>query len=297
MFGGIRPMRRGRGAFTLVEILVAISVLVLVLVLFSQILTHVTSVTTSGRKRLDADAGARAALDQIGRDLSARVRRLEAGFLVSKKAGSDAFYFFAEAPGWRVGTDPADTIALVGYRVDATNGLERVGQTLPLEGSNAFSGLADDLAARVAGLSANAAEVQILAPEVVRMEVEFLPISRISSANMPTRETSNAGDLTTLDASGEISRRPGSQIADLSFASLLVVTIACVDPSTRRLVQDAGVGQIAAKFPDAVDGALSSGGSGTDGWSAIATESRFGLQQQSAAGLVRVYRRFYPLND
>jgi len=106
-------------AFTLVELLVAISVLAVLMSLVLQLMGSATRLTSTSRQASDSDTEARYALNQIASDLVHRIRRQDVSAYVDKKAGNDRFFLFSETPGYAPNLDPAlvGNISLVGYRV------------------------------------------------------------------------------------------------------------------------------------------------------------------------------------
>ncbi|HEX8899453.1 MAG TPA: hypothetical protein VF751_12205, partial [Chthoniobacterales bacterium] len=62
-------MERDTEAFTLAELLVAVSVLTLVLLLVTRLFNGATNATTASNKHMDADAEARPILDRLTIDI------------------------------------------------------------------------------------------------------------------------------------------------------------------------------------------------------------------------------------
>lgn len=150
-------------AFTMIEMLVAVSVLAMLIVLIAQLFSIATATATMSRKHIDADEEARAVLDRMGRDFSQMVRRPDVNYILYKNNGagttgsSDAMFFYSEGPGYinpgatltpNVTTSgSASSIALVGYRINSNNPfypgipvMERLGENLTWGGKPDTSG-------------------------------------------------------------------------------------------------------------------------------------------------------------
>ena len=67
-------------AFTLAEILVALSVLTLLVLLLTQLLNHAAVVTTLGNKRMDADSQARPLFERMALDFAQIVKRSDVSY-------------------------------------------------------------------------------------------------------------------------------------------------------------------------------------------------------------------------
>jgi len=124
-------------AFTLVELLVSMAVLVLLITLVMQLVNSATAVTTGSRKQLDTDAQARMIFDRITDDFKKMINRRDVDCLFSRQSvGNDKMFFFSEAPAYS-GTTLASkrsTTALIGYRINSSYQLERLGKVLTWDG-------------------------------------------------------------------------------------------------------------------------------------------------------------------
>lgn len=282
------PALKGRFGFTLIEVMIAVSILALLLILFSQLIGNVSKLTAQGRQRLDSDAAARIALDLIASDLGARLRRPDADFLIEKSSGSDAFFFHSEAPAF-LGSGTADTVALIGYRVSGTNGLERIGMGYPM-GSGSFA-LPTRLSTIVNTLPETA--FQPLCKEVFRMEIEFMKRDGNFIDKPPTRAAAGKPAYTYISNSGSLVQISASQLDDWDDICAMVITIACLDRDQQKLLSDTELTALAEAFQDAP--ASSNTRPGTFPWGERAEKASFDLRAKSASGAVRVYRRFIPL--
>lgn len=128
-----------QAGFTLVELLVSMGVLALLLAMVAQVVSSTTTITTGSRKHMDADGQARLLFDRMAIDLGKMPKRTDLDCLFSKQTGNDKMFFYSEAPAYSSSSGPTfaqlSPVALVGYRVNATYQLERLGKMLTWDGS------------------------------------------------------------------------------------------------------------------------------------------------------------------
>lgn len=128
-------------AFSLVEMMVAVSVLAVFTALVAQLTNSASTVTRVGVKRIDTDTQARAVLDRIGLDISRMIKRNDLDYYIKQpigynghsqghgwgkklktgQQGSDQFAFFCSVPGYYPSGYTATEqgpISLVAYRVN-----------------------------------------------------------------------------------------------------------------------------------------------------------------------------------
>ena len=131
------PIRIGRSAFTLAELLVAMAVLSGTILLLASLFNSSARVTSSSSKRIDADAQARICLNRMAADIAAMVKRTDVDYHFAKNTGNDEFAFYSEAPGYypsdASGVTPKSPVTLSGYRV-INNQLERLNKALVWNG-------------------------------------------------------------------------------------------------------------------------------------------------------------------
>src|SRR6266571_4869014 len=78
---GISHVRKRNCAFTIAELLVSIAVLVVLVLLVSRLFSSAATVTTSGNKRMDAEAQIRPLFERMAVDFSQMVKRSDLDFL------------------------------------------------------------------------------------------------------------------------------------------------------------------------------------------------------------------------
>ncbi len=132
-------------AFTLVELLVAITILALLVLFVSSMLTNATKVTSVSTKRMEADSQERQLLDRMAIDFAQMVKRKDVRYYVKNagaaQSGNDLIAFFSTVPGYYPSTQTNHCpISLVAYRVNsnssstAYNRLERMAKGLEWNG-------------------------------------------------------------------------------------------------------------------------------------------------------------------
>ncbi len=140
-----------RRAFTLVEVLVAMTVLVILVGMIAQMTNGVASVVGLGQAHIDTDGQARALLDRMAIDFGAMVKRPDVDYYLKGRptaltmAGTgsqginDQIAFYSETPGYfptSSGTVTQSSVSLIAYRVNGnTLHLERLCKGLAWNGA------------------------------------------------------------------------------------------------------------------------------------------------------------------
>ena len=122
----------------------SIAVLVLLLVLLSKLVNGAAGVVTNSRKRLDPDSHARMIFDRMATDVDQMVKRKDVDYIFYKNTGpsvvNDAMFFYSKAPAY-YNTNPAPSdaakgaVRLIGYRINSSLQLERLGKGLTWDGA------------------------------------------------------------------------------------------------------------------------------------------------------------------
>jgi len=144
-------------AFTIIEVLVAVSVLALIVAMMAQVINSTTIATVASGRNIDSDTQVRCVFDRIESDLNCALKRDDLDFYFNTQNGNDEIYFYSEVDGYYESGDPAmsgsgrltdrNTVALVGYRLnDKISGgtrfeLERLSRGLHWWDTNQQSGL------------------------------------------------------------------------------------------------------------------------------------------------------------
>lgn len=283
-------------AFTLLEILVSVAVLASLLVFVAQVMNGTTATTNRSRASLDTDSEARTVFDRFGRDLAHMLKRKDVDFLLEKKSGNDAFYFFSEAPAVAQ-TEGADvqTLALIGFRVNSKEQLERLGlglswQAAPPAGpvflsfaagsSNAVAESTIRGSAFDQIITSDDRSYHVLGENVFRFEVSFL---LRATASQPA--LFSPSPFRSLPAGETMDNSSGHGLADVQA---IVVTLGILESSSRLISGD--LADLISKFPDALEGETP-----IKVWQDKVNNPKILGLPPSAASSLRVYQRIFPL--
>ena len=129
--------------FTLVEMLVATAVLVLLVAMVTQLTNSAGTTITNSGKTMDADSEARLIFDRMANDFAKMVKRTDVDYVFCKStmagAANDAMFFYSEAPAFydnaTISSSSKNTAALIGYRINSSFQLERLGKGLTWDGA------------------------------------------------------------------------------------------------------------------------------------------------------------------
>ena len=113
MKAGISHRSPADGAFTILEMLVAMAVFLLMALMVVGLIDGTMRITSQSQRRISADAGTRQALDRMTADFSHAIVRADLPIRIEKNAGNDNITFFAQAEGYTNGRG----ISMIGYRV------------------------------------------------------------------------------------------------------------------------------------------------------------------------------------
>ena len=265
---------RDRG-FTLIELLVAMAIFVIMIAFLGQLMSNTSASTSASKGRLDADDQARFAFDRIGQDLLHLSRRSDLDYQIQKKSGNDEIYFYSEVPGLTNGGNSPDVhtvsgLSLVGYRINSENQLERYSESKTWDQLSFLTYAPDnsvDPTSKVQIPSGNDPNYHVLCNGIFRFEITFLlrdgtystypslqngslTISgsdKVGKRQWPEGQTSGANALCMgLDSSGnQIWRGLGWR-----DVSAVIVSIAVIDDTSRKIVASSELAGVVNKFGD-----------------------------------------------
>jgi len=292
----VRSTRREISAFTLAEMLVAISVLALLVVLVTQLINNAASVTTLGNQRMDADSQARPLFERMALDFAHLVRRSDVSFYVktagTPMTGNDLLGFYSAVQGYHP-TTPSP-ISVVAYRVNsdpsssvAYNRLERMGKGLDWNGASSANipvvflpltlhGTWPSVASSSAYDDPDPAKrtYEMIGPQVFRFEYYYLEKVTGSLVTYPATWTS----LSAVAAKD---------------AAAIVVAIAVIDPRSKVLLSNSQIATLAESLPDYASGW--GPGELLARWQS-ALDSVTNMPRPAISG-IRLYERYFPLSD
>ncbi len=134
-----RSNRKILVAFTLIEVLVSMVVLAILIVLITSLFDGAQRTSGQSLRQMSADTQARLVFDRMGDDFNRMLKRKDVDYVFTKvTSGNDGMFFFSQSPGSVDDVDPAAThtmTSLVGYRVNSSFQLERMGKLLNWDGT------------------------------------------------------------------------------------------------------------------------------------------------------------------
>lgn len=244
-------MKQRDSAFTLTELLVAISVLALIVTMIAQLASSATRITTLAIKRIDADSTIRPVFDRLELDVTRIIKRKDISYFLKSAGngmdGNDLMAFYSAVPGYYA-TTPS-SVSVVAYRVNsdsnkvAYNRLERMGKGLVWNGSSGSDASLTFLPRTIDGdwpsvssstdydsTDPHAITYEIVGPQIFRFEYYY------------------------LDSSGALVAYPASwtslSLINLDSISAIVVAVAVIDPKSNVLLSAAQVEALGHRLPD-----------------------------------------------
>jgi hypothetical protein len=249
-------MRRLSKAFTLVELLVAVSILVFLTLTVARLFDAASSATTASNKHIEADAEARPVLDRFAIDIAQMVKRSEIDYFFKSPAspqvtsglvpGNDQLAFFSQVPGYYPSTGSQSPLSLVAYRINsdstsrAFNKMERLGKGLLWNGVSPTSAPIVFLPLQISSLwpaSTNSTpdpqgDYEIIGPTVFRFEYYYL----LKNGSFST---------TPWDTS-----TGHSSINGLQDVAAIIVGLAAIDKKSSELISSTQLSALAVNMPD-----------------------------------------------
>lgn len=249
-------MRRLNKAFTLVELLVAVSILVVLTLTVAQLFDAASSATTRSNKHIEADAEARPVLDRLAIDIAQMVKRGEVDYYFKSPAspqiasglvpGNDQLAFFSQVGGYYPSTGSQSPFSLVAYRINsdstsqAFNKVERLGKGLVWNGVSPTSDPIVFLPLQISSIWPAAtnstpdpqSDYEVIGPTVFRFEYYYL--------------LRNGGfSATPWDISAG-----HSNINGLKDVAAIIVALASIDKRSSELISSAQLSALAVNMSD-----------------------------------------------
>jgi hypothetical protein len=292
----VRSTRPKTPAFTLAEMLVAVSVLALLVLLVTQLLNHAASIATLGNKRMDADSQARPLFERLTLDFAQIIKRSDVSYYVKTAAtpmtGNDLVGFYSAVPGYYPATP--SPISVVAYRVNSDSSssvayhcLERMGKGLDWNGASATSipvvfrpltihGTWPSVASSSAYDDTDPAKrtYEIIGPQVFRFEYYYLEKATGTLVAYPAAWTSL------------------SEVA-IKDAAAIVVAIAVIDPKSKILLSNSQVATLVENLPDYASG--SRPGELLAQWQSV-LDNITSMPRPAISG-IRLYERCFYISD
>jgi prepilin-type N-terminal cleavage/methylation domain-containing protein len=319
--------------FTIIELLAATAVLTVLILIVSQMVSSTSRTVGHDERRLEADANARMVFDRMQMDLDGMPKRGDLDISFSKKTGSDAFFFYSQAPGLYTGT-PADknSLSLVGYAVDSKYRLDRYGKGMQWGGgagtsvnfltftagsytpapdstiTGALSKSSDSFTPSLDGNDIPNGSWQILSDNVFRLEVCFL-LKDGKYSSLPGINATLGAPTSGAAAGARVVTKDDNEGVNVYL---------CVTGGTNAAWQPIGLGDVqavivtialldkksriisdmtaaAANLPDAPTGVFTADQLPAKTWQEKVNGASLGLPK-SVQGNVRIYQRAIYLN-
>src|SRR4030095_10328993 len=241
-------MRKSNDAFTIVELLVSIAVLVVLVLLVSQLFSYAASITTSGNKRMTAEAQLRPLFDRMAVDFSQMIKRPDIDYYLkspsSVQSGNDQLAFYSTVSGYYPASGSQSPISLVAYRINSTssstsfNKLERMSKGLVWNGVSTTDTPVVFLPFTIAttwpaATNGNVdSDYEMVAPYVFRFEYYYL----LKNGSFSVTPWDTSSGHTTV-----------SGMQDVAAIS---VAIAAIDHKSRVLISDSQLTTLATRLSD-----------------------------------------------
>ena len=307
---------RRRGAFSLVEILVAVVILAILMLIMTTVVDVASKTSVTAGKAMDLESEVRLVFDRLAQDLGQAVVRPDVDWNFKKNPGeNDEVGFWAQIRGFAGNR----TLSSVNFRVSPA----AVGGMPELERAARGAGW-DDM---VLGVEPDPADPKTLAPpaaddyqllgdQVFRMEICYLLEDGSLSTTYYNRSVKNslaesrkpltsddsgsgfkAGSWWTFNNTHYVCKdaTPGravwEKLAPTQNVRALVVGIGVLDRRTRILLTKTQMEDLADRLADAVDGQDI-----LNAWKPVsANPSTLNNIHPMASQTVRFYQRYFPL--
>jgi len=226
--------------------------LVGLVLLVGRLFSSAALVTTSGNKRMDAEAQARPFFERIAVDLSQMVKRTDLDFFGKNTAtpnsaggsmaGNDSIAFYSTVTGYYPSTGSQSPISLIAYRVNAQNKLERVAKGLLWNGVSPTSTPVVFMPGTIAASWPSATDLAAaptpdpdtdsIAPYIFRFEYYYL----LKNGNVSATPWDPLAGHTS--------------VSGLQDVAAISVAIAVIDPKSRLLISDSQLTTIVGQLSD-----------------------------------------------
>jgi len=282
-------MKKTRDGFTIVEVLVSAAILVVVVLLVSRLFSAAASVTTTGNKRMDADAQVRPVFDRLAIDFSQMIKRPDLDYFLKSpsnpQTGNDQLAFYSTVSGYYPSSGSQSPISLVGYRVNSTSSspafykLERMSKGLVWNGVSTTDTPLVFLPLTIASTWPAAtngtvdSDYELIAPYIFRFEYRYL----LKNGSFSITPWDTAAGHTTVSGMQDV--------------AALTLCVAAIDPKSRVLLSTSQLGTLATRLPD-FSTSMAPGALVSEWQSAV--DAVTDMPRASTQG-VRIYERYFYL--
>jgi len=235
-------MRKSNQAFTLTDLLVSIAVLIVLVLLVTRLFNSASTLTTSGNKRMDADAQLRPLFERMTVDFAQMVKRSDVDYYLKSSAnfqtGNDQIAFYSTVPGYYPSTGSQSPVSVVAYRINAKNKLERMAKGLMWIGVSTtdtpivFLPLTISTNWPAATNNSSDSEYELIGPYVFRFEYSYF-LKNGALADTPW--DTSAGH---------------TSVNGMQDVAAICISMAALDPKSRILISDAQLTTLAGRLND-----------------------------------------------
>lgn len=254
-------MRHLIRAFTLVEILIAISLLGVLTLLLSRLFNSAASATSMSGKRMESEGQIRPLFDRIATDFAQMAKRPDLDFYGKGTSGSGAMIgndrigFFSMVPGDYPSTGSESPFSVIAYKVNSSEAaansavytrLQRMARGLLMNGASSsindgpIAFMPVNISTVWASISSNAAtdsKYEVAGPQVFRFEYYYLLTN---------------GNFSTTPWDPLLPGHTGP--AGMRDVVAIVAAVATLDPRTRVLLTNSQVATISGTLVDYAPG-------------------------------------------
>ncbi len=291
-----RRVTRFAPAFTLVEMLVAVTVLTLLVLLLAQLFGNAATVINTDSKRLDTDAQARGFFDRCAIDIAQMVKRPDVDYFLKRpdlpQPGNDQLAFYSEVPGYYPATSNQSPLSLVAYRMAQTSPrLERLGKGLLWNGAGTPTQSMVFLPLKLADVwptATNAsadADYEVMGADILRFEYYYVLKGGTAPDGTPLTSILSATPWDTRLAGH-------TEISGLRDVAAIAVLIAVLDAKSRPLATNPQLQAFGIALVDFAS-AMQPGDLAHQ-WESVVEQPPAGFPRP-AAGAVRIYERHIPI--
>jgi len=224
------------------------AILVVLILLVGRLFNTAAAVTTSGNKRMDADAQLRPLFDRMAVDFSQMIKRADIDYYLKSSAnaqvGNDQLAFYSVVAGYYPSSGSQSPISIVGYRINSTSGsvsfnkLERMSKGLVWNGVSTTNTPIVFLPLTISGTwpaatnGSSDSDYELIGPYVFRFEYYYL------------LKNGNLSDTPWDTSTGH------NTVTGMQDVAAVSVCMAAIDPKSRILVSDSQLTTLAERLPD-----------------------------------------------
>ena len=239
---------RKANAFTLVELLVSVSILVVLVLLVGRLFSSAATLTTSGNKRMDAEAQIRPLFERMTVDFSQMVKRGDVDYYLKSpgntQPGNDQIAFYSTVPGYYPSLSYQSPVSVVAYRTNAISTsanytkLERMAKGLIWSGVSTTNTPIVFLPLTISGTwpaatdNTTDSDYELIGPYVFRFEYYYV----LKSGGL---------SITPWDTSAG-----HTSVSGMQDVAAISVCMAVIDPKSRVLVTDAKLTTLTGNLVD-----------------------------------------------